>query len=1383
MARNPQLCVRRRSSMLRRAAAGVALGLPLAMCADGAWGQQLIVNGTFDNNANFTVSNTMTASAAMAGRWQHSAAGWSWQSSGGNPGGRVQANGVWDNSLSQVVAMPTSGTMQLQFQYLSAGQFWMDVYWMTEGQSFDTTGWSAPPVPHGVGPFQEVEFGSSGGNWATYNSPTFGPNLGYQYVVVSFWPSNAALSLDNISLMLTGAGGGGGGGGGGTAPPPTGVTRTWDAGGAGDTNWGNVLNWDGDASIPAPGDNVVFGTGGSTATLNVAGAVNNITFQRGADFTVDASGGNVLMVGGTIAGNDAFSYVVNAPVTLGNPTITVNTQGVQPMPVSGIPQTNVWLAGVIDGSGGITKTGPGRLRISNTGNTFSGEVNINQGDLVITTSGSGQLGNASAVNLGATSGSASATLWFGNNATNITRPVVVRSGSTGTLTIRMPSSSGTARAIGALVTVNRDVTIDVNGTAGGSLNQNEGILALNNGLNVVAGTVTKTGFGQLNIAGPFTLNGSLINNGQGTININTGINLGNATRNIGSTNYPGAQPVININSGPISATDPAAGLNITGQSDLLIITNQNHTFTGTLDIQTGNIWRATGGSLAAPVNLSHPDSTLATRTTYTIKGLSGSGQVYRDQDNTTGTLQINVDANNTFSFAGRIRNLTGSFQDGFITSTMVVTKQGPGTQVFTGNNTYTGNTTIQGGVLRANDGQGLPSASPLVLAGGVLEGIGTTSFTRALGTGAGQVNWTAAGGFSATGGKMTVNLGGAGAGVTWSTGGFVSGSNALILSGATATNVTEFVNPIDVGDAGGTARTILVNDNPGSTIDKAVLTGNLTGGGATGRPLIKAGNGTLEINGPNNTIMGDLTIQGGTVQLGGNAPNLLNVSGAGNLTLTGTAAVTANHVRVNTLALQGSSTLTIRANGGNAGVSKVTSISFAPPPPPPAPPMNILFMVNNPASLNQTDAAVLAFLQNPTFFPNGNTVTVVSETTNVMNGSPPIIAGKDIAIISESVGSGNAANAFLGAAGNMRTMTTPLINWEPALFDEIGFSSAGGSAGNFTQLAVPASPNPLIPPALYAGLTVGGNTTIFGPGTGGEGMPALGSDVGGGVLQVASAVGDSSRGFWYIPPGGALSNATPSTGGYSPGGTAPGHRLTYYFDSSSGSDSGLHALGANGTVAAQTNFRSIITFLGPQAPPPPGGQAGAKLNLKDNDLIVDNATLADIKAQIVSGYAGGAWNGPGIMSDMMSGANADKALGYAAGNDPAVAYMGGTFGGQTFTPATAVLVKYTYGGDANLDGKVDVVDLGILATNWQGTGKNWTTADFNYSPDGKVDVVDLGILATNWQKGVGAPLGLSFAEALASFPEFSGVTVVPEPGTLGLLALGALGLMTRRRRS
>jgi hypothetical protein len=60
-------------------------------------------------------------------------------------------------------------------------------------------------------------------------------------------------------------------------------------------------------------------------------------------------------------------------------------------------------------------------------------------------------------------------------------------------------------------------------------------------------------------------------------------------------------------------------------------------------------------------------------------------------------------------------------------------------------------------------------------------------------------------------------------------------------------------------------------------------------------------------------------------------------------------------------------------------------------------------------------------------------------------------------------------------------------------------------------------------------------------------------------------------------------------------------------------------------------------------------------------------------------------------------------------------------------------------GDANLDGKVDVSDLGILAANYGTTaGATWDKGDFN--GDGKVDVSDLGILAANYGTGTGGSI-------------------------------------------
>jgi hypothetical protein len=117
-----------------------------------------------------------------------------------------------------------------------------------------------------------------------------------------------------------------------------------------------------------------------------------------------------------------------------------------------------------------------------------------------------------------------------------------------------------------------------------------------------------------------------------------------------------------------------------------------------------------------------------------------------------------------------------------------------------------------------------------------------------------------------------------------------------------------------------------------------------------------------------------------------------------------------------------------------------------------------------------------------------------------------------------------------------------------------------------------------------------------------------------------------------------------------------------------------------------------------------------------------------------------------------------------------------TFRGQE-VPGSYQIVKYTYYGDADLDGKVDIADLGRLASNWQ-LGGVWSSGDFDYN--GTVDVNDLGLLAGNWQAGVGNPLGPSFQDALSSMglPSAS----VPEPASVGLVLAAALKCHRRRGR-
>jgi hypothetical protein len=98
-------------------------------------------------------------------------------------------------------------------------------------------------------------------------------------------------------------------------------------------------------------------------------------------------------------------------------------------------------------------------------------------------------------------------------------------------------------------------------------------------------------------------------------------------------------------------------------------------------------------------------------------------------------------------------------------------------------------------------------------------------------------------------------------------------------------------------------------------------------------------------------------------------------------------------------------------------------------------------------------------------------------------------------------------------------------------------------------------------------------------------------------------------------------------------------------------------------------------------------------------------------------------------------------------------------------PNNTFLIRYTYLGDANLNGTVNTLDFTMLAANYNSTTQLWTAGDFNY--DGVVNALDFNALATN------------FGQVLASPPLGS---LVPEPQMLTLAALFAVIGRKRLRR-
>ena len=149
----------------------------------------------------------------------------------------------------------------------------------------------------------------------------------------------------------------------------------------------------------------------------------------------------------------------------------------------------------------------------------------------------------------------------------------------------------------------------------------------------------------------------------------------------------------------------------------------------------------------------------------------------------------------------------------------------------------------------------------------------------------------------------------------------------------------------------------------------------------------------------------------------------------------------------------------------------------------------------------------------------------------------------------------------------------------------------------------------------------------------------------------------------------------------------------------------LGALATAGTGALDiTNNAAIIDYAGPASP------------------------LLDVRAQVTSGYAGGAWTGGGITSSTAA-AIPNRAVGYGEAAALFTAFPA-TFAGQS-VDNTSILLRYTRYGDANLDGAVNLLDFNRLAGNFGVTGTPlWTQGNFNF--DDAVNLLDFNRLAANF---------------------------------------------------
>jgi autotransporter-associated beta strand protein len=1101
-----------------------------------------------------------------------------------------------------------------------------------------------------------------------------------------------------------------------------------------------------------------------TGVANALSSASTLVVQGTG--TLDLAGNNQTVAGLSDGGISTGTITTST----GSATLTVNAS------------TNTTYSGSITGALGITKIGNSTLTLAGT-NSYTGQTNVAAGTLAVT-SNSG-LGNATSTSGGL--------LLASPGIVSFNAPasaIASLTGTSGSVVLAYPTGTtltiGGGNATTSFGGVISDASATTSTAVGNLTMTGSGNLTLN-GANTFTGQTVIGGTSTLTLGNSLALQDSTLNyNGQGG-NISFGtltsatIGALNGSQGLSLVNNAAAAVTLTVGNNNTSATysgvlTGSGSLTKAGSGELVL--SGSNTYTGnTATAANGGLLTVTGtvgaGASQGAVTVGDSSTLNVSGGTIIASAFYGDAKGYSTVNVTSGgtinvssgALQLN--ANN--GAAGFAFNLL----DGTVTANSVlVDRSGATAGELTTDPVGDGGLTINGSnaVLHVITTLGLDTAlgadnssAYVTLYNGTLNVDGLTTISLVSTASRNSALDVAGGTFNGSGGVQigTANSGSSYleflihggvanvSGITLGATGQTTGTNALLLEGGKlfiggggiVNNAPAGpVNIINLGSTAYATAPVLAASAPWTSSVPMTLA-NTTAGLA---PTIQTADASG--NSQNISLSGALTGTGG-----------LNVTGTGVLTLSGVNTYSgATNVAAGTLAAGSatgfSSASAFNVTGGTLDASAysnaVASLNVGP-----AGTLNLNLAVGS--VLAVTGAANfdghLSLVGVPTSVPETlMTYGSVSDTFPIGNVTGVPAADKLVYVYNginelELVAGGPAALTWTGSVSN--NWNTTQANW---------INSSTSAASNYSDTSNP---------------TLGtGDSVAFNDGSGSYSVSISGSSVNPTSVTFNNSVnpytitgsGVGIAGAGSVTLTGSSTVTLNATNTYT-GGTNVSNGTLIIASASAFPNNG--STGTALTVGAGAVFRIASHSTGGTSTEPiiSSLNNGGLIDITNNEILIKGSTYTAVSNEVSSAYtpATGLWK--------------------TAGNG---LITSSTVGGLTTVGVAAVSggieVKATYYGDALLTGSVTSADYTTIDNGFLNTLTGWQNGDFNY--DGFVNGSDYTLIdnAFNTQ---GAQLQTQFATATAQIAGGSGASsAVPEPTSLGLLALGSLGLLGRRNR-